>query len=180
MTYDEGKLRSLRREVEKNADIINRIVDTIIGKYVTELNKVIEDARNLIENKDRLTDTEIEDLVLRIPVYLYFAAEGLETLGVEGDNAKAIKSEAYNEAYLVAEGTIKDKEAAAELQTFSEQMIETAYTRAYKKLKAQIEKAEHVFSGAKKVLSKRMQEWEIARTELQYGKDVPNFERREE
>jgi hypothetical protein len=108
-----------------------------------------------------MSDDELEASVMKIPVFLYFAVGGLESLGIEGDTAKAHKIEVFNKAYADVEGTIQDKTKHAELNSFPEYLIEVAYARAYKKLKSQIDAAEHVFSGAKKVLSKRMMEIEL-------------------
>lgn len=169
MKPDESKLRTLKKQTQDNSAIINRIVDSIVGKYVSDLNGHVDKIKELIDSHETLTDEEIEDIVIRIPIYIYYAAEGLEVLGVEGDNAKAIKLEAFNTFFMEEEGTIQDKTKASELKTFSEDMMEVAYVRAYKKLKIQIEKAEHIFSGAKKVLDKRMKEIDLNIRDRYYG-----------
>lgn len=160
-TFDEQKMRGMKARVQQNSQVINRLVDSIIGKYAAPLDDYFTKVKELIEFHDTLSNEDIERIVLQLPVYMYFAAEALETLGVEGDNAKAVKSEAFNTVYLEMEGTIQDKTKAAELQTFSEEMLETAYVRAYKKLKIQVEKSEHLFTGAKKVMDKRIRELDL-------------------
>lgn len=157
----QSKVRTLRQKVDDHAGTLEKIVDAIITKYNRDLNEYIERMKDLLSRSEDLTDSEIERSVLRIPLFMYFASTGLESLGIEGDSAKAIKMQVFNEAYSAVEGTIQDKTKHAELQTFPEYLIEVAYTRAYKKLKTQIEMAEHIFSGAKKVLSKRMLDIEI-------------------
>jgi hypothetical protein len=160
---EESRIRQIKAKVELNSETLERLVENIVIKYNRELNEEIEKVKELLSNKDNLNDSEVENLVMRIPVFMYYASGGLESLGVESDMAKAVKSEVFNEKYMLAEGTIKDKEAQATNQTFNEQMIEVAFARAYKKLKVQLEMAEHVFSGAKKVLSKRMQDIDISK-----------------
>lgn len=163
------KLRTLKRRVETNSKEVDRLVEMIVTKYNKDLDDFIRQMRDLVHDRDKrqrdLTDVEIEIMCLKIPLFMYFAASGLETLGVEGDSAKAVKLEVFNAKYLNYEGTIKDKEKYAELETMNEYVVEIAYTRAYKKLKTQIEMAEHLFSGAKKILSKRMLEIQIANNE---------------
>lgn len=159
------KLRPLKKKVEENSKVIDSLVDSIITKYSRDLHQFIENVKALIEEakqrNSEVSDVDLEHIVLEIPVYMYFASNGLETLGIEGDNAKAIRMEVLNEIYLEAKGTIQDKQKAAELQTMQEYLIEIAFTRAYKKLKTQVEMADKVFSGAKKVLSKRMLEVDV-------------------
>lgn len=161
MSVDENRLRSIKNRVEDNSKSIERIVEAIVSKYNQELTAEVEKIKVMLDNKDTLEDTEIEHLVMRLPVYMYFANNGLETLGVESDMAKAVKSDIFNMKYLQAEGTIKDKEATANQQIVNEQFIEIAFQRAYKKLKGNLDMAEAVFSGAKKVLSRRMIEIDI-------------------
>lgn len=162
---EEGRMRQIKAKVELNSATLERLVENILAKYIRELNEEIDKVKELLEKKDTLEDAEVEHLVMRIPVFMYYASGGLETLGIESDMAKAVKLEVYNEKYMRADGTIKDKEAEATNLTFNEQMIEVAFARAYKKLKVQLEMAEHIFSGAKKVLSKRMQSIELEKTD---------------
>lgn len=161
MQEERDNLRSIKAKVEMNSVTLDKIVDTIVAKYSRELTEEVEKVKKILEDRDRLSDEEVENIVMRIPVFMYYAGTGLESLGIEADMAKAVKAEVYNEKYMKAEGTIKDKAAEAETLTIQEAMIEVAFHRAYKKMKLQLDMAEHVFSGAKKVLSKRMQDLEL-------------------
>jgi hypothetical protein len=163
---DPKKLRSIKVRVEDNSKEVDRLVDMIVAKYNRDLDEFMLKTKELVETRDArhrdLSDLEIENMVLKVPLFLYFAASGLETLGIEGDSAKAIKMETFNDKYLRAAGTIKDKEKVAELLTMNEYIVEIAYVRASKKLKIQIEMCVHLFSGVKKILTKRMLDIEIA------------------
>lgn len=158
----ESRLRTIKSRIEQNSEVLNRLVDNIVRKYDKELDEFLEQTRDTLRQSDRLSDSELEQLVMKIPIFMYFTGNGLETLGIESDMAKQVKMQVYHDKYMLAEGTIKDKEAEASLETLNEQLMETAFQRAYKKLKLKLDMAEHVFSGAKKVLSKRMQEFEMS------------------
>lgn len=159
---EEIKLRQIKARVEASSQTIDRLVDSIVSRYNRDLDEEVEKVKEALAQKDKLSDEEVENLVMKIPVFMYFSANGVETLGIESDMAKAVKLEVYNEKYMRAEGTINDKKAEAENMTLHEQMIEVAFSRAYKKLKLKLDMAEAVFSGAKKVLSKRMQDIDLA------------------
>lgn len=163
MKNDEGKLRSIRHKVEQDSNVIDRIVESIVFKYSQQLDSEVDQIKYLLERPEELSDIEVENMVMRLPVYMYYAVNGLEDLGIESDIAKAVKLEVFNENYIEIEGTIKDKTHQAELNTMDEQMIEVAFTRAYRKLKSKIDQAENIFSGAKKVMTKRIQDYEIHR-----------------
>lgn len=162
---DETRMRSVKIEVENNSKVIDRMVDQIVSKYNRDLNQFIQSVREQLDRKDLLSDEELENIAVKLPLFMYFAASGLESLGIEGDSAKAVKLDVFNQKYLKATGTIQDKTKAAELDTFNETFVEIAFNRAYKTLRIQLDMAEHLFSGIKKVLSKRMQEFELSKKE---------------
>lgn len=153
-----SKMRTLRARVEENSVVIESIVAHLVRKYNSELEDTISRLRDSLQDPQALSDEDLEAATLKIPLYLYFAAGGLESLGTEGDTAKAAKLEAFNKAYQAVEGTIADKTAYAENLTFPEYLVEIAFIRAYKKLKLQIEMAVNLSAAVKKVLSKRMED----------------------
>jgi hypothetical protein len=172
MSEIESRIRTRKLVVEENSATVERIVESLVLKYSRDLDDYIRNIKKMLERRDNMSDDEIENAVLKVPVFLYFASSGLESLGIEGDNALAVKKQAFNDIYIETEGTIQDKTKTAELATFPEYLLEVAYNRAYKRLKTQIEMAEHVFSGLKKVLSKRMMEFDVAKMDtasLQYN-----------
>lgn len=158
-------MRLLKMRVEEESEALNNLVDSIVNKYSKDLERCIERVRDLLKESDKISNEELEKIVMEIPVHMYFAVEGLEKLGIEGDNAKAMRKEIFNGVYIDTPGTIEDKTKAAELATMSEYYVEVAYQRAYKKLKEKIQKAEHVFTGAKKVLDKRTNELFLTKTD---------------
>jgi hypothetical protein len=158
-------MRFLKMQVEEEAQALNNLVDSLVNKYGKDLERCIERVRDLLKESEKISNEELEKIVMEIPVYMYFAVEGLEKLGIEGDNAKAMRKEIFNSVYIDTPGTIEDKTKQAELSTMSEYYVEIAFQRAYKKLKEKIQKAEHVFTGAKKVLDKRTNEIFLTKTD---------------
>jgi hypothetical protein len=157
------RLRTIKKQVEENAEIVESIVEQIVAKYNRDLEELMIEVKSKLDLKNELTDEELEQITLKLPVFMYFSAGGIEILGVECDSAKAVKLSVFNQKYLAYEGTIQDKTKQAELLTLNEHIIETAFARAYKQLKVQLEMAEHVFSGVRKVLQKRIDEASLSR-----------------
>lgn len=154
----EAKMRKMKLDVEDESVAVNNLVDSLVAKFGKELERTVERVRDALKNNDKVSNDELEKFVMEVPVQMYFALEGLEKLGVEGDNAKMMKKTVFANSYIETSGTIEDKTKQAELDTITEHYVEIAYQRAYRKLKEKIAKAELVFSGAKKVLDKRTQE----------------------
>jgi uncharacterized protein YukE len=161
-----GKIRQLQKRIDANSDIVDSIVNRLVSDYCKPLDEYMEFIRNILnDTANPPTDRELDDFTLNIPVLLYFTGEAQEALGVKEDVAKAIKQELYNEIYDKSTGTIADKTAAAELATQNEYIAHIAYQRAYKKVKLRMEAANEMLQSVKKVISRRMVEYEVARVD---------------
>ena len=168
---DENKCRSLKHQAEKYSETIEKIVDSLVRQYNKDLDDFMAKVKAMLDKNDHLTNDEIENITLRVPVYMYWASNGLETLGIQGDNAKAIKMEAYNNAVMSIDGTIRDKESYAENATLNEYLVDVAFSRAYKKLKTKLDMAVQLCQASRKVLQKRIAEIEIHQMEPNYVKN---------
>lgn len=164
----ETRMRSRKREVETHSSKIEAIVKQLVSKFGGELDVFMGKIKSILDDADKrqceVSTSEIESINLRIPSFMYFAVEGLEVLGLQGDTAKLTKMEVYNRIYLNTEGTIQDKTHAAEQETFPEYLLEIAFQRAYKQLKQKIDVAEIMCRSANKVLHKRITEIDVLRS----------------
>ena len=163
---DAGKVRSLQKRIDENSDLVNSIVNRLVSEYCRSLDEYMQFIRNILnDTANPPTDRELDDFALNIPVLIYFTGEAQEALGIKEDVAKAVKQELYNEVYDKASGTIADKSAAAELATQNEYIAHIAYQRAYKKVKLRMEAANETLQSIKKIISRRMVEYEVARVD---------------
>lgn len=161
-----GKVRQLQKRIDQNSDLVDTIVNRLVRDYCRPLDEYMAFIRNILDDPSNPpTDRELDDFALNIPVLLYFTGEAQESLGVKEDVAKAVKQELYNEVYEKSSGTIADKTSAAELATQNEYITHIAYQRAYKKVKLRMEAANETLQSIKKIMSRRMTEYEISRVD---------------
>lgn len=161
-----GKVRALQKRVNNNSKLIDEIVNKLVAEYCTQLDEYMKHIKGILEDTEvPPTDQELEDFTLNIPVLLYFTGEAQEALGVKEDVAKAIKQDLYNETFDRAVGTIADKTASAELSTQNEFIAHIAYQRAYKKIKLRMEAANETLQSVKKVMTRRIAEYEISKVD---------------
>jgi hypothetical protein len=161
-----GKVRQLQKRIDANSDIVDGIVNRLVSDYCKPLDDYMNFIKGILDDTaNPPNDRELDDFTLNIPVLLYFTGEAQEALGVKEDVAKAVKQELYNEVYDKSTGTIADKTAAAELATQNEFIAHIAYQRAYKKIKLRMEAANETLQSIKKVISRRMVEYEVARVD---------------
>lgn len=161
-----GKVRQLQKRIDNNSDIVDSIVNRLVADYCQPLDDYMTFIKSLLDDTaNPPTDRELDDFTLNLPVLLYFTGEAQEALGVKEDVAKAVRQELYNEIFDKATGTIADKTAAAELATQNEYIAYIAYQRAYKKIRLRMEAGYETLQSVKKVMTRRGQEYELARVD---------------
>ena len=156
------KIELLQDRINHNSKMINDLTNKLVADYCKQLDNYVKFVQDLLQDdKHPPTAEELDDIVMNLPVLLYFCGEAQENLGIKTDVAKAVKQEKYNEIYNEVKGTIADKTAKSELAAQSETITHIIYDRAYKIVKEKMSAAYELLSSCKKVISRRMAEYEL-------------------
>ena len=159
---EENNLIECTNRIEGKSTSIENAVNGIVDKHTKELTSIIHKIRSLLrDDTDVLTDQEIEDILLQLPMILYDITDDQEIVGLQSDLASQIYKEAYNEAYKQARGTVGDKTSVAELQTMVQKLDDRIYDRAYKTIKQKINLAIETLNSVKKVRDSRAQRYDM-------------------
>ena len=156
---------ALQEEIEENSKLMDDIVEQIVCQFSEDLYNYVYFIRGCLQNGERqLTNEELDDICMNLSTLIYYASYQCESLGIKDDISKALYKEIYHSKRSeLSSGTVADKNSLAELQSQNEQLTAIAYSRAYKMLKAKVESAQELLSSAKKLVSRRMQEYELTR-----------------
>lgn len=162
---DLKKIAETQDKVEQNSATINKLVEEVITPYCKDLDKYISFIRECLKDgQNPPTDEELDDFVLNLSTYIYWASGACEQLGIRDDISKAVYKEVYHtKRSELNSGTVADKDSIAELESVQEQITNIVYNRAYKTVKNKVENAQELLSSCKKVLSHRIQEQELTR-----------------
>lgn len=165
----QEQIDSIKTRVEDNSKQIDEIVKGIIEPYCRDLDEYVRFISTCLKGgTNPPTTDELEDFCMNLSTCIYFASGMQENLGIRDDIAKAVYKEVYNASRAsLDKGTVADKDSLATLQSQEEAIISSAYSRAYKTMKAKVESAQELLQSCKKVLSRRMQETEL--TMIQKG-----------
>ena len=157
------KIEVLQDRVNNNSKMINDLTNKLVADYCKQLDDYVRFIQSILQDdKHPPTAEELDDFVMNLPTLLYFCGEAQENLGIKTDVAKAVKQEKYNEVYNeLQKGTISDKTSKAELAVQSEEITRIIYDRAYKIVKEKMNAAYELLSSCKKVISRRMSEYEL-------------------
>ena len=152
-------------KIEGNSAELDHTINDIIERYSGELDDYMQFVRGILRNDEQPpTDAELDDFALNLSTLIYFTSVGAEQMGIRDDLSHSAYKEAYNVARsLQKSGTVADKNTQAELDATAERVVNIVYSKAYKILKAKVESAQEVLSSVKKVMSRRISEFELSR-----------------
>lgn len=158
-------LTKIQENIESNAEALDRIVNDIIAPYCRDLDRYVGFIKDCLKDGENPpTNEELDDFCLNLSTFIYFAGGMTEQLGIRDDIAKAVYKEMYHTARASQDkGTVADKDSLAELASQEQYIVSSAYSRAYKTLKSKVENAQELLGSVKKVLSRRMAEYELTR-----------------
>ena len=160
---DKAKLQEIRNKVENHSDSLMEIVNSIIEPYCKDLDRYVEFIRDCLKDGENPpTSDELDDFCMNLSTLIYFAGGMCEQLGIRDDISRSVYKEVYHTARSAQEtGTVADKDSLAELFSQQEQITNICYNRAYKIMKSKVENAQELLGSCKKVLSRRMSEFEL-------------------
>lgn len=161
----EEKVQQVREKVDLDSRQIMKVVNEIIQPYVEDLDNYADFVKSIITDYDKVpTPQELDDMMMNLSIYIYYASGMQEQLGIKDDIAKALYKEMYHSARdSIEKGTVADKDSLAELAAQSEYLTSMIYKRSYSVVKAKVSAAQEMLSSVKKIISRRMSEAEITR-----------------
>lgn len=156
-------------ENQQNTKDMETVIRTIVDNKTSEVSDIIHKIRAMLkDDTTELSDIEIDDILLQLPIVLYNAMDEQEIVGMQLDLANQIYKEAQSEAYRLARGTISDKNAVADLQTRAQQLEKILYDRSYKMIKQKFEMALETLNAVKKVQASRQQRYDLGKYNLKF------------
>ena len=148
--------------VESLTAVVREMVKNIVDEACKDLDKYMKQIDEILCDKDSpVSDEELEDFTLNLPALLYLVSSRREELKVKEDVAKAIYKDVYNHVREKAQGTVADKDTAADLASQSEAITVIVLQRAGSTIKTREEAAWEMLNSVKKVLTRRIAELEL-------------------
>lgn len=161
---DLEKVRKNNERVESLTAVVRDMVKSIVDEVCKDLDKYMAQIDEILCDKDNpVSDDELEDFTLILPSLLYLVSSRREELKVKEDVAKAVHKDVYNRVREKAQGTVADKDTAADLAAQSEAITVIVLQRAGTTIKAREEAAWEMLNSVKKVLTRRTVELELTR-----------------
>jgi len=153
---DPDKLQEGMQGIEARSYTLKVAQQRLVQSFTADLDRFIDEMRGALRQGARMTDGELEALVLNIPAHVYFVSEGLEKLALDAEVAVARRKEQQYAIFTDQSGGVEARRQAADVGTLSEQFVAAVYDHAYKEMKMKLDIAQTLGTAAKKLLSKRM------------------------
>lgn len=163
-SVDVEKVKANNMRVESLTVVVRDMVGEIVNDACKTLDGYMAQIDEILCDKDTpVSDEELEDFTLNLPSMLYLVSARREALKVKEDVAKAIYKDVYNRVREKAQGTVADKDTAADLAAQSEAITVIVLQRAVTTIKTREEAAWEMLNSVKKVLTRRTVELELTR-----------------
>lgn len=163
-TVDIDKVHENNDRVESLTAVVRDMVKCIVDEACEDLDKYMKQIDEILCDKDNpVSDEELEDFTLNLPSLLYLVSSRREELRIKEDVAKAVHKDVYNRVREKAQGTVADKDTAADLAAQSEAITVIVLQRAGSTIKTREEAAWEMLNSVKKVLTRRTAELELTR-----------------
>lgn len=161
---DLEKVHQNNERVESLTAVVREMVKGIVDEACADLDKYMAVIDEILRDADNpVSDEELEDFTLNLPSLLYLVSARREELKVKEDVAKAVHKDVYNRVREKAQGTVADKDTAADLAAQSEAITVIVLQRAGSTIKTREEAAWEMLNSVKKVLTRRVAELELTR-----------------
>lgn len=163
-SVDIDKVHKNNERVESLTAVVREMVKSIVDDACKGLDEYMAQIDEILCDKDNpVSDDELEDFTLNLPSLLYLVSARREELKVKEDVAKAVHKDVYNRVREKAQGTVADKDTAADLAAQSEAITVIVLQRAGSTIKTREEAAWEMLNSVKKVLTRRTVELELTR-----------------
>lgn len=163
-SVDMEKVHKNNDRVESLTAVVREMVKEIVDEACSDLDKYMSQIDEILCDKDNpVSDDELEDFTLNLPSLLYLVSSRREELKVKEDVAKAVYKDVYNRVREKAQGTVADKDTAADLAAQSEAITVIVLQRAGSSIKTREDAAWEMLNSVKKVLTRRTVEIELTR-----------------
>ena len=160
---DMEKVHKNNERVESLTAVVREMVKGIVDEVCADLDKYMVQIDEILCDKDSpVSDDELEDFTLNLPSLLYLVSSRREALKVKEDVAKAVYKDVYNRVREKAQGTVADKDTAADLAAQSEAITVIVLQRAGSTIKTREEAAWEMLNSVKKVLTRRTEEMRLS------------------
>lgn len=158
------KIHKNNERVESLTSVVREMVKNIVDQACKDLDEYMRLIDQILCDKDNpVSDRELEDFTLNLPSLLYLVSSRREELKIKEDVAKAVYKDVYNRVREKSQGTVADKDTAADLAAQSEAITVIVLQRAGTTIKAREEAAWEMLNSVKKVMTRRTVELELTR-----------------
>lgn len=152
-----GILKYKYDAIEELTRTADKLVSEVVARHSKELDELIlgveETLRRMKENRTQIAITDLQRLVLRIPILVYRMIDPVDMAGLESDVAKMAHKLVDADYYSKEKGTIPERKRIADLKSGDEATIVDLAKRVHNRLRNRVEVANLLFDAVRKIIS---------------------------
>lgn len=157
----EERNKDVSYTLDESYDRLEELTEKIVQEYAQELDSFMSVVYSYME-EGNLLDSELEKVILTIPMLVYYTGAKAESIALKDAIAKEMVRDKYNTTLLSASGTDTVKKSTAESKSTEERLLNLVYISAHKKLKHRADTAMEMMNSCKKILTSRIVEKQLS------------------
>lgn len=170
-------LENCLNTTENDSKYIEEIVYDIVDDCCKKLDNYIAYVRSILADDSAvITNEELDEIIMTIPVLTYYAGEAQERIGITKDVADSRYKAMFNDLYVNSEGAAQVRKSIAEDKLKNEILVSIVYSKAYDMISQKVTTALEILKSAKKVVSRRMLASEMERSTFNKDRSVSDVE----
>lgn len=158
---EPNNLQEVKQSIETQSLQIKEMVNNIIGNSTSEIDKFIDNIKNIFLDSSQIQDGDLDKVILSIPVQIYYLTQILQDIDIKKGMSAESSKYVQNNCLINSTGTVAEKQAKSENESFRDRIVHLAYKNAASLIQAKINVAMEVLASAKKVQQRRLEEMKL-------------------
>lgn len=151
--------------LEKSSEYCSEILKLLVEECSRDLDSYVDQIRDNFTNIAIVDDSTLDNIILNIPLLIYYTNAKLERLGLKDDLSTIERKKKLRDFFdSLDSDIIKNKSERlqiSELNTTDAEILSNIYTRAYKTVKSNIDTAYELLASCKKIMSRRIEQLKV-------------------
>ena len=157
------ELSDLLSDLDTIDSEVSLIAKTVADNCTKSLDSYVEYIANSLSQVQSVSNESLDEFVLNLPIYIYYASSAVEGLGLKEDIANIVKKRKLAQTLdrLKASGfsgPANLRTATVDALLTNDSLVQSIYTSAYKTGKSKVDYAYEILASCKKVMSRRIEE----------------------
>lgn len=162
-------------EIESSSKFCDDMISLIVKNCCKDLDDYIDNISLNFNNISNVDDQTLDNIILNLPMLIYYASSKLELISVREDMSALAKKQKLISVLTSLDPKVGNKTLQtmiAESKSSEQSVLNTVYNCAYKTVKSKLDTAYELLASCKKIMSRRIEVYKVEHSDT--GRQILN------